>query len=65
MKFHLTDDEEIKEVVLQGLREHHGYCPCIINGDGKPEFKCPCAEFRNEIPIHSPCYCGLYIKDEQ
>ena len=46
MKFHLTDDIEIKEIILEGLKLHKGYCPCAINGEGKPEFKCPCKEFR-------------------
>ena len=65
MKFHLTDDIEIKEIILEGLKLHKGYCPCAINGEGKPEFKCPCKEFRENISIGSSCYCGLYIKDEQ
>lgn len=63
MKMHFTDDEEIKEVILEGLRLHHGYCPCVINGEGKEEFKCPCKEFKEKIPVGSYCYCGLFIKD--
>lgn len=65
MKKHLTKDIEIREVVLEGLRLHRGYCPCVINSEGKEDFKCPCKEFREEIPVGSYCYCGLYIKDEQ
>ena len=65
MKYHITYLEDIKSAVIQGLKENNGYCPCVIKSKGKPEFKCPCKEFREEIPINQPCYCGLYIKDEQ
>ncbi len=64
MKKHFTNDIEIKEVVLEGLKLHHGYCPCVIKGEGKPEFKCPCKDFRENTPVGKTCYCGLYIKDE-
>lgn len=65
MKYHFTEDIEIKEAVCEGLRLHHGYCPCVINSEQKPECKCPCVEFKETIPIGEYCYCGLYIKDEQ
>ena len=64
MKYHFTDDTEIKTIVLEGLKLHKGYCPCVINSEGKPEFKCPCQEFRQKIKVNEFCYCGLFIKDE-
>lgn len=63
MKKHFTDNEEIKTVVLQGLKENEGYCPCIFESKGKPEYKCPCKDFRENTKTGETCYCGLYIKD--
>ena len=60
MKKHLTEDIEIREVVLEGLRLHHGYCPCVINSEGKEDFKCPCKEFRETQ--QGICHCGAFIK---
>lgn len=64
MKKHFTDNEEIKKIVLDGLKENDGYCPCIYMSRGKPEYKCPCENFKNDIKVGETCYCGLYIKDE-
>lgn len=64
MKYHFTNDEEIKAAVLKGLKLNKGYCPCIINSQGQPEYKCPCKEFREDIPVGKYCYCGLYLKGE-
>ena len=63
MKKHFTDNEEIKMIVLQGLKENKGYCPCIFESKGKPEYKCPCKDFRENAKAGETCYCGLYIKD--
>ena len=65
MKLILTGDEEIKAAVLEGLRQNKGYCPCVINSQNDPNYKCPCKEFREEIPIGEFCYCGLYMKGKQ
>lgn len=65
MKYHFTNDEEIKAAILEGLKLNKGYCPCIINSRGQSEYKCPCKEFREDIPIGKYCYCGLYLKGEQ
>ena len=64
MKKHFTDNIEIKTIVLQGLKDNHGYCPCIYNSINKPEYKCPCQDFRINTKLGEACYCGLYIKDE-
>lgn len=64
MKKHFTNDEGTKFIVLEGLKENEGYCPCIYQSKGKPEYKCPCADFREKIQVGQACHCGLYIKDE-
>ncbi len=64
MKKHFTDDIEIKEMVLDGLKKNGGYCPCILDSKGKTEYKCPCQDFRENVPAGKTCHCGLYVKDE-
>lgn len=63
MKKHFTDDNEIKEMVLDGLKKNSGYCPCIMDSLNKPEYKCPCQDFKENVSIGETCHCGLYIKD--
>ena len=53
-----TDDTELKEQILQALKEADGYCPCRI--DHTPDTKCMCKEFRDME--EGTCHCGLYIK---
>ena len=62
MRKQLTDDIELRNLILAGLKENEGYCPCIYQSKGKPEYKCPCKEFRELIKPGEFCYCGLYIK---
>lgn len=64
MKFHLNPDNEIVSIVRTGLKENEGYCPCIYQSKGKPEYKCICDNFKKEIQVGQLCHCGLYIKDE-
>ena len=63
MKKHLTEDIELREIVLKGLKENDGYCPCVYNSKGNPKYKCPCPDFKDNTEIGQSCYCGLYIKD--
>jgi len=42
MKKHLTEDLEIRSIIFEGLKDNEGYCPCIYESKGKPEYKCPC-----------------------
>lgn len=65
MKVHSTSDVEIRNLIIKGLRENDGFCPCIINSKGKEEYRCMCEDFRNNTPVGKTCHCGLYIKDEQ
>ena len=64
MKIHVTTNEELKNIIKQGLKENDGYCPCIANSKGQPQYKCICEDFRLNVPTGKPCHCGLYIKDE-
>lgn len=65
MKFHITEDKAISEIILRGLQENDGYCPCIYESKGKPEYKCHCEDFRNNVKIGETCHCGLFIKDAE
>lgn len=65
MKVHLNPDKEIVDTIRQGLRENDGYCPCVYESKGKPEYKCMCKDFLENIRAGETCHCGLYIKDEQ
>lgn len=64
MKVHLNPDKEVVEMIRQGLKENGGYCPCIYQSKGKPEYKCMCEDFLSNIQVGETCHCGLYIKDE-
>lgn len=64
MKIHINPDKEIVETIRQGLKDNEGYCPCIFESKGKPEYKCMCKDFLENVKIGETCHCGLYIKDE-
>ena len=64
MKIHVTTNEELKNIIRQGLKENDGYCPCIVNSKGQPQYKCICEDFRLNVLAGESCHCGLYIKDE-
>ena len=55
----VTDNKEIKETVLAGLKHNKDkYCPCSLIRD--EDTVCMCKEFREmEEGI---CHCQLYIK---
>ena len=65
MKFHVTQDLELKVAIRAALKENDFYCPCIANSKGNEEYKCPCKSFREETLAGEICHCGLYIKDEE
>lgn len=64
MKIHVNPNKEITEMIRQGLKENDGYCPCIYQSKGKPEYKCMCYDFLHNVQVGETCHCGLYIKDE-
>lgn len=63
MKVHITDNIELRDYIREGLKENNGYCPCVLDSKGKPEYKCICEEMRTKIEVGQTCHCGLYIKD--
>ena len=56
-----TEDRELLEEILRQLKENDYYCPCSLTK--KPEDKCMCGNFRNQIERREPgeCSCGRYI----
>ncbi len=64
MKVRVTEDKELAATIREALKENDGYCPCIYQSKGKPEYKCMCYDFLNNVKAGEPCHCGLYIKDE-
>ena len=64
MKIHITSDEELKNTILNGLKENSWYCPCILNSKGQEDYRCICRDMRENVQVGESCHCGLYIKDE-
>ena len=65
MKVSVTTDVELRDSIRKALTANEGYCPCVLNSKGKPEYKCMCQSFIEDTPVGKTCHCGLYIKDEQ
>lgn len=65
MKFKISEDKEQVAFVRAALKENHGYCPCVIDSENKPEYKCPCKNFKEEVGAGETCHCGLYVKVKQ
>ena len=63
LKIIKNPDTEIYENVTRAVHDNQGYCPCMISKSD--DTKCPCKEFREEIPIGEECHCGLWIKVEE
>lgn len=62
MRVQITEDKELKQAIITGLQKNDGYCPCIANSKGKPEYKCWCEDFRKNVPIGETCHCMLFTK---
>ena len=63
MHITLNPDQEIVDTIKEGLRKKNGYCPCRL--EIKPEYKCMCQEFRDQIAdpeYEGFCHCMLYYK---
>ena len=63
MKITVNPDEEIVKIIREGLEKKDGYCPCRT--EIKPEYKCMCQEFRDQIKdpnYEGFCHCMLYYK---
>lgn len=64
-KVRFNDDKEIVEAIKKGLEKTGGYCPC--RREIKPEYKCICEEFRQQIKdpdFEGYCHCYLYYKEK-
>ncbi len=65
MKVIFNPDEEMVKIIKEGLAAKEGYCPCKVGK--KPENKCMCEEFRNQIKdpdYEGFCHCKLYYKQK-
>jgi ferredoxin-thioredoxin reductase catalytic subunit len=60
MKIRVTNDKEHEAEIRQALKDNDGYCPCRPLRDA--DTKCMCKEFREQES--GPCYCGLYVKEQ-
>jgi len=58
-KVKLNPDAFLVSRLKEDIKNNDGYCPCRV--DKRPEFKCPCEEFKAQS--HGMCHCGLYIKE--
>ena len=64
-KISLNPDEEVVKMIREGLKAKDGYCPCRVGK--KPEYKCMCQEFRDQIAdpdYEGFCHCMLYYKSK-
>ena len=65
MRITLNEDKEVVATVREGLIAKGGYCPCRVGK--KPEYKCMCEEFRNQIAdpnFEGLCHCKLFYKEK-
>ena len=65
MRIRLNEDKNIVATVREGLIAKGGFCPCRVGK--KPEFKCMCEEFRNQIAdpnFEGLCHCKLFYKEK-
>ena len=65
MRIRLNEDKEIVATVREGLIAKGGYCPCRVGK--KPEYKCMCEEFRQQIAdpnFEGLCHCKLFYKEK-
>ena len=65
MKITFNTDTEIVKKIQEGLKRTGDYCPC--RREKKPEFKCMCEEFKQQIKdpdFEGFCHCMLYFKSK-
>ena len=64
MAVRLNDDQEMVQMIREGLKRTGGYCPCRL--ERTEENKCICKEFREQMAdpdFTGFCHCMLYYKD--
>lgn len=65
MRIRLNEDKQVVATVREGLIAKGGFCPCRVGK--KPEYKCMCEEFRNQIAdpnYEGFCHCKLFYKEK-
>ena len=65
MSVRVNPNQEIADLVKQGLKETGGYCPC--RQERTEDTKCMCKEFREQIAdpeFEGFCHCQLYYKSK-
>lgn len=63
MAVRLNENNEIVQMIKDGLKETGGYCPCRV--ERTEATKCICQEFKDQIkdPTYEGyCHCMLYYK---
>ena len=64
MAVRLNEDQEMVQMIREGLKRTGGYCPCRL--ERTEENKCICQEFRQQMAdpdFKGFCHCMLYYKD--
>ena len=65
MSIKVNPNQEIADLIKQGLKETGGYCPC--RRERTEDTKCMCKEFRGQIAdpeFEGFCHCQLYYKSK-
>ena len=64
MAIRLNEDQEMVQMIREGLKRTGGYCPCRL--ERTEENKCICKEFREQMAdpdFKGFCHCMLYYKE--
>ena len=65
MKIRFNENQEIVDIIKDGLKKSGGYCPCKL--ERTEDNKCMCREFREQIAdaeYEGYCHCMLYYKEK-
>ena len=66
MKIRFNENQEIVDIIKDGLKKSGGYCPCKL--ERTEDNKCMCREFKEQIKdpnFEGYCHCMLYYKSLQ
>ena len=64
IRIKLNPDQDLVDVIKDGLAKTGGYCPCRI--ERSEDTRCMCKEFRTQIAdpkFEGYCHCMLYYKE--
>ena len=65
MKIKVNPNQEIADMIREGLKQTGGYCPCRL--ERTEENKCMFEEFKAQIKdpeFEGYCHCMLYYKSK-